>query len=174
MKVISPWRLADTITAVTDSSLWLPLGTAAIGAVAALAGNALGPMFGAQGEHRQWLRNKQAEQLESFHALLDEADHDASAYSVSLSFKLAQETDLDRRNDHSKDIFKRLTSAAARAELYTSPRLAELMSRVAYDYQVVYASTDSYDKSKWDEVHRSWSADVAECTRLIRSELRVD
>jgi hypothetical protein len=159
---------------VADTTLWLPLGTAVIAACAALAGNALGPMLGAQREHSQWLRNKRAELLETFHALLDEAEHDASRRCIELALPSPQVDDPEAREARSTDLFERLTSASARAELYTSPRLAELMSTVAYDFQVVYSSPGTYNHDKRTEVHRSWLADCHECTRVIREELRVE
>lgn len=158
---------------MSDASLWLPLGTAAIGAGAALAGNALGPLFGARGEHRQWLRNKRAVLLEDFHTVLDEALHASQAASPWL-LTPPTAAEFMARAERSRAIFERLKSASARAELYVSPELANLMSLVTYDFHVVYASEGDYEPAEWGNVRDSWETDVRRCTALIRNELGVD
>ena len=154
---------------MTDTSIWLPLGTAVIGATAALAGNALGPFLGGRREHEQWLRNKRAETLEAFYEALDEAQHNAGRGYNFLDDDERQEARQDCRA-----MFDRLVATSARAQLYTTNELAELMSLVAYDFQVVYESVDEYTPPEWLEVHQGWLGDVLRCVEMIRNELRVE
>jgi hypothetical protein len=158
---------------MADASVWLPLGTACLGAVTALAGAALGPAFGARGEHRQWLRNKRAVLLEEFHVILDEAEDDTLAYDSPAHFNSAPR-DLMALVAHSRAIFERLMAASSRAEIYVSQELSDLMSRCTFDYHVVYSASEVYGRQEWSTFRQDWIRDVEMCKALIRKELKVD
>jgi hypothetical protein len=158
---------------VSTYAVLLPLGTAVIGAGAALAGNMLGPLVGSRREHQQWLRDKRAELLEAAYAMHMEA-RDTAWDIGGVVARPKTAADWKEYEDRCRVVLDRLIAASAKAELYVSPGLAEQLSKVAYDFQVVYSARDLYDAKEWSELRNSWSDDVDKCAAGIRKELGVD
>jgi len=145
---------------------------AGVGAAAALLGAGLAPVVQSRRAHKQWVRDKRAEQYEYFMALMAEAsDGLRASYLPNGQRTFKQQATWE-------GTFGRLQNAAARVSLYSSSEVQDVVDEVWAHYQVSYGSRQeavaghpSDDQEFFEE---AFADSAAQAVTLMRKELHVE
>ena len=155
---------------MTVADVWLPLGTAVVGALAALAGSALGPLVGSRTAHQEWLRDKRADLLESCYALLILARSDLVERDVSATWGSNKTPSLDGASHLSEQ----LMAAGARAQLYVSPGLGNQLQELAVEYlECAGLMHLNAAPQMWEAQVQAWKDKNSRTRDLIQREIGV-
>lgn len=156
-----------------DESLLALLG-ALVGAVAALAGQALAPVIQARRDQATWLRDKRAESCEGFHQVLERVREDALMQRVLReSYPAGAPTFIPSATpDELRSRADSLKQAASRITLYASPDLRLAASTVAVRYTLLQATMiDPALQSKREDATTDFESAAMHADQLVRQEL---
>lgn len=122
------------------TSIWLPLGTAVIGALAVLCGQALNPSINARRAHQQWLRDKKAELIEELNVILRDARHQLQDAVLHWAWRLEEVPGFSAQEEDERldNVYKRMSDAVGRLEIYASSDLIDAAWSALAAYQVGY------------------------------------
>ncbi len=156
-------------------AVWLPLGTALIGAMAGVAGSLIATLLASSKSHEQWVRDKRASALERYYVVQDQAERfvsrltEGGAPQPDGTMKVAP-----YKKALAEEVFNHLVEAATTAGLYVSAELNELITTIAYDFQVVAFSIETFNGDEWRTTRNGWRDDLRRAYVQMRHELDVD
>ena len=118
------------------NAAWAAVATAGVGAIAALAGAAIGPLISSHRESRQWVRGKRADRLESLVAAVEGGTQSAYRYLVLTRYRNeaiqngAQDLDavdeeLGQRRGELIELVETSNGLIGTSEIYSSKRLVD-------------------------------------------------
>jgi len=156
----------------------MTLLAALVGAVAALAGQALAPVIQSSRAHRQWLRDKRSEVFEQYFALLQQAEAEAHFYRSGLEASGPQARlyafVAERRRDRVSSLIEPMLEATARLELYASTGVASEAKQATETFLAFLEEAESPNTVKRRvDLLVQFLSEAGAARQAIRKELRI-